>query len=75
MGTKTFELTDPTSTLNKAFADEPIFILRAQDLTADGLVEQWANRAEKRGCPKDKCDEARRIAQAMRDWPVRKTPD
>ena len=75
MATKKQEQDDPTSTLNKAFPDEPLFILRAQDLSAPGLVMQWANRAAKNGCPEAKVAEARKIAEAMEKWPVRKMPD
>lgn len=41
---KAQELSDPNSCLNKAAADEPIFVLRAKDCLAPGLVKEWADR-------------------------------
>jgi hypothetical protein len=61
--------------LGKAKPDEPVFILRAQDKLAPLLVEEWALRAQGFGCPQEKVDEARALAQAMREWPNRKNPD
>jgi hypothetical protein len=61
--------------LGKAADNEPVFILRAQDRLAPMLVDEWALRAQGFGCPKEKVDEARRLAQAMREWPIRKNPD
>ncbi len=48
--------------------DEPVFVLRAQDELAPGLVEEWAARAEKRGTPADKVAQARSLAQSMAEW-------
>lgn len=75
MAIKANERDDPQSAFNKAAEGEPLFILRGQDVTADGLVEQWANRAAKRGVSPEKVEEARAIARAMREWPTRKIPD
>lgn len=61
--------------LGKAADNEPVFILRAQDRLAPDLVETWALRAQGFGCPKEKVEEARKLAQAMREWPGRKNPD
>lgn len=61
--------------LGKAAPDEPVFILRAQDIHAAGLVEQWAQLAEEDGCPHNKVSEARALADQMRKWPNRKYPD
>lgn len=63
------------SVLERVHPGEPIFVLRAQDITADGLVDQWVNRAAKRGCPEAKVAGARLIAEAFRLWPKRKLPD
>jgi hypothetical protein len=55
--------------------DEPLFILRAQDILAATTVDQWADMLEDlegEGCPK--VGEARRLAAAMRRWPRRKVP-
>jgi hypothetical protein len=40
---KELELSDQKSCLNKAHDDEPVFVLRANDELAPGLVRQWAN--------------------------------
>lgn len=61
--------------LGKAAPNEPVFILRAQDRLAPMLIEEWALRAQGFGCPKEKVEEARQLAQAMRKWPGRKNPD
>lgn len=61
--------------LGKAAHDEPVFILRAQDMLASGLVDQWATLARQSGVPMDKVNEARLLAKQMRAWPNRKIPD
>jgi hypothetical protein len=61
--------------LAKVGPDEPIFILRAQDAEAADLVELWAMRAKRAGCPLDKVNEAMDTADEMRCWPNRKSPD
>jgi len=61
--------------LGKAAPDEPVFILRAQDKLAAGLVYRWATQAEQHGCPVEKVREARELAEVMGNWPHRKYPD
>lgn len=61
--------------LGKAADDEPVFILRGQDILAADLVDRWATLASLKGCPDAKVLEARALAQAMREWPTRKKPD
>lgn len=61
--------------LGKAADDEPVFILRAQDMLAADLVDKWAIDAQLLGCNWDKVREAKELAQAMREWPRRKNPD
>lgn len=61
--------------LGKAADDEPIFILRAQDMLAADLVDQWAIRAKSWGCPEAKVQEAKELANRMRRWTPRKYPD
>lgn len=61
--------------LGKAGLDEPIFVLRAQDIHAADLVEKWAIWTRAGNTPEHKVDEAFRIVEAMRDWPTRKQPD
>jgi hypothetical protein len=66
------------STLEKAEPDEPVFVLRAQDMLSPEIVREWAYRAQCEGAPIVKCDEARRIADAMEQWQIahrRKVPD
>jgi hypothetical protein len=61
--------------LGKADLNEPIFILRGQDMLAADLVDQWAIRARSWGCPEEKVQEAKELANAMRRWTPRKYPD
>jgi hypothetical protein len=61
--------------LDKAKDDEPIFVLRAQDLLAPDVVRGWADVAERAGCSPAKVTEAREIADAMERWPARRMPD
>lgn len=68
------KLTD--SCLMKAADDEPIFVLRAQDLLASQLVRDWAQRAAMFiGNDAPKVREAWALADAMDQWPTRKYPD
>lgn len=51
---------------DKAEPDEPMFILLGRDPLAPALVREWAQqRAETRGRPDAKIDEARACADAM----------
>lgn len=67
--------------LAKAHDDEPVFLLRAQDCLASGLVEKWHLQASamiptcEGGALADKVNEARLIVEFMDKWPVRKQPD
>lgn len=54
--------------LQNAREDEPIFVLRSQDITAPELVEAWATRAVILGAKTTKINEARKLAQDMRRW-------
>ena len=69
------ERISPDSTINKADAEEPVFVLRAQDMSADILVDFWAELALRMGCSQEKVDEAIDLAAEMRAWPNRKWPD
>jgi len=67
--------------LAKAHDDEPVFLLRAQDNLAADLVDTWAIQASV-AIPSiggadmgHKVSEARLIAESMRNWPFKKTPD
>lgn len=61
--------------LGKAAPDEPVFVLRAQDIHAADLVEKWAIWCSAGDTPSDKVTEAHTIAGMMRDWPDRRRPD
>ena len=73
--TKKEELENPNSCINKTADNESIFVLRSQDLLAPTLVRLWADRAASAGCPTDKVEEARRLADAMDQWPNRRYPN
>lgn len=54
---------------DKADLDEPIFVLRAQDVTAPQIVELYAlHLTTLKGVPKEKVDGARKVAREMRVW-------
>ena len=48
--------------------DEPVFLLRAKDVTAPGVVEYWAKVAADFGAKNDIIEAAMRQAQSMRRW-------
>lgn len=61
-----------------AAEDEPLFVLRAQDILAPEIVREWAFRAVAAGTPIEKVDEARRVADAMENYQIthrKKVPD
>lgn len=61
--------------LGKAHPDEPVFVLRAQDLTSSLWVRAWADLAKSMGARKEKIDEAIGVASSMDEWSNRKWPD
>lgn len=65
--------TDPV--LKKVAPDEPIFVLRAQDMNAPTTIRFWVKQAEATGCPSAKLEEALACADLMEQWPNRKWPD
>lgn len=76
MAIKAKEIADKNSCLNKAAPDEPIFVLRAQDKRAPGLIRIWATEfAKVRGYNDPKYQDALDIADAMEAWPTRKLAD
>ena len=48
--------------------DEPVFLLRAQDVTAPTVVRVWADLAEKAGAATDIVAAARAQVEEMRKW-------
>lgn len=78
MGTKREELEKMArgeGCLGKAADDEPIFIIRAQDIVAAETVEFWAWKAQNYGTPRVKIGGALKLATEMRAWPNQKIPD
>ncbi len=66
---------DSCPTLAKVAADEPIFVLRAQDKLAADTVCYWICEAEAAGVDQEKLIEAQKCAIKMRAWPNHKIPD
>ena len=56
--------------LGRVALDEPVFILRAQDILAPRVVVRWAHLAEQAGSPQDKVRGALQVAKQMADWQV-----
>ena len=75
MGKRLADGTWQDSCLEKVQPEEPIFVLRGQDMLAPKLVEEWALEARKHGLKMDKFIEAMTTADAMRAWHYRKYPD
>jgi hypothetical protein len=64
--------------LRSAGEDEPIFVLRARDITAPAVILNWAARREslvfqskKPDTDKALVEAARKLAEDMRDWYAR----
>jgi hypothetical protein len=55
--------------------DEPVFLLRGQDICAPIAVETWAKQAEQMGASPKIVQLAREQAARMRAWHTFKTPD
>jgi hypothetical protein len=55
--------------------DEPVFLLRAQDVLAAGLVAEWARKAAQVGVRWEMCNLAFEHAARMRAWRAKKIPD
>jgi hypothetical protein len=51
--------------LGRAALDEPVFILRAQDILAPRVVVRWAHLAEQAGSPHDKVRAALQVAKCL----------
>lgn len=68
--------TDPI--LAKIGDDEPVFVLRAKDALAPGIVRAWVEAAMDAGVSLEKVAEARNLAHLMERWQEThgsKTPD
>ena len=74
MGKRNVDGTWRDSCLDKVLPNEPIFVLRAQDVTAPSLVRKWAT-VNKSTISSEKYNEALNCANEMDKWPSRKLPD
>lgn len=70
---KHLELSTPTSCLNKAAPDEPVFVLRAKDPLAAQAVRHWATMSIGRHEDK-KLQEAIACADKMDAWRKKNEP-
>jgi len=64
---------DNCPTLKKVATDEPIFVLRAQDVSAPETILEWIRLNP--ALPDGKRREAFECSEAMRRWPKRKSAD
>jgi len=55
--------------------DEPVFLLRGQDVAAPSAVRSWAQKVDQLGGDKRLVRAALGFAQEMEDWPKKKVPD
>lgn len=60
---------------NKIPENEPVFLLRAQDVAASLAVDAWAGLAARAGADPKIVQMAREQAQLMREWQLKKVPD
>ena len=54
--------------LGRAAEDEPVFVIRARDLTAVRVLSFWCDQAELEGAPDSKVKDARKVQMAMVIW-------
>lgn len=55
--------------------DEPVFLVRGQDVNGGGTVRFWANMANGSGADPEIVRIAREHAEKMDAWPKKKVPD
>ncbi len=73
MATKAEEL--ESGCLSKAALEEPIFVLRAQDILAPDVVRVWVQRAQElKTVSPAKIQEALDLADKMEAWKPRREP-
>ena len=66
------------SCYDKAGDDEPLFVIRAQDILGPETVMNWAHAALSAGVSIEKVAEAREVAREMEEWQLnhsKKVPD
>lgn len=74
-GNQTYNhLKEHNETLKKVYPDEPIFVLRAQDNTASGVVLHWIEK-NMNSISEAKLKEAMHTALAMQRYTKRRDPD
>lgn len=73
--TKKEMIEDPNSCFNKAADNEPLFVLRAQDIFAPMFVKKWAETLSSMRLGEKKIAGAWRVVEEMLRWPNRKIPD
>lgn len=61
--------------LEKIPDDEPLFLVRGQDILSVQVVLQWIHSAMCAGVEGGKIQDAFLCAAAMAKWPSKKTPD
>jgi hypothetical protein len=64
-------LTNP----QKAFPDEPTFVLLARDPIAPDLIRQWAEQRLEEGEDRSKVNKAFECADAMEQWRLANSPE
>lgn len=60
---------------NKIPDDEPVFLVRAQDIVSGEVVRAWANLNDLKGGDPKLSESAREHARRMDEWPVKKLAD
>lgn len=55
--------------------DEPVFLIRGQDIVGAKTVRFWADQAEAHGASPRIVERAREHAALMESWATRKVPD
>lgn len=81
MATKAVELARANrgeGCLGKARHDEPVFTLRAQDVTSPEVIEFWIRKVAEKGGAGPKLAQAQADAEAFRAWQAEhgcKVPD
>ena len=56
-------------------ADEPVFLIRAQDQVGADVVDHWVDRHLEEGGDEDIAEVAKEVACKMRAWPNKKAAD
>lgn len=62
-------------TLRRIPAEEPVFLIRGQDVVSGDAVRAWADLAEAIGADPEIIKIARMQAEKMDSWPKKKIPD